>query len=115
MCDFRYVEDTPVLLNGKRHMIRMENGMTGIGSREWWLDGEKMHSRILQQSDNISDGEHQIYYFKWRDTPWDKCYIIVSHDEVPKLLAQQWREPRLFDPETKHIDRAVMGVSDGGE
>ena len=73
----------------------MYNGMTGIGSREYWIDDKKQHHNIVMQSQDITKGNHEIYTIKWRDTPWDKIDIIIHESEVPFLLSNEnsWREP----------------------
>jgi hypothetical protein len=96
--EFSYIEDTKVMIDGKYHMIKMENGMTGIGSRSWWLNGDRKSPNIVTQSGDISKGNHELYLINWRENPWDKVYIIIHEDEVPKLLNKQeqpeWRNPR---------------------
>jgi len=94
--EFSYIKDTEVLIDNKKHIIKMENGMTGIGSRSFRLDGIKEHLNIVTQSPDITKGNHFLYIMKWRDTPWDKVYILIHEDELPILLSDEnkWREPK---------------------
>jgi hypothetical protein len=73
----------------------MENGMTGIGSRKYWINGKEQYRNAVSQSEDLTKGNHEIYTIKWRDTPWDKIDIIIHEDEVPFLLNDEnsWREP----------------------
>lgn len=93
--NFNYITNTEVIIDNKKHYIRMYNGMTGIGSREYWIDDKKQHHNIVMQSQDITKGNHEIYTIKWRDTPWDKIDIIIHESEVPFLLSNEnsWREP----------------------
>lgn len=93
--NFNYITNTEVTIDNKKHYIRMYNGMTGIGSREYWIDDKKQHHNIVMQSQDITKGNHEIYTIKWRDTPWDKIDIIIHESEVPFLLSNEnsWREP----------------------
>lgn len=95
---WKYTTDTPCNLNGNPHRVRMEAGMTGIGSRAFWIDGKKQTNDCVTQTSNISDGPHFLYLIKWRDTPWDRVAIIVAESEVSWLMdeANAWREPRLL-------------------
>ncbi len=99
MSGFDLLTDTPVLLNGKTRMVRCYNGMTGIGSRDTWVDGQKLFYNTVRQTDNITDGPHFLYVIKWRDTPWDKVAVIIRESEVPFLLSDEnkWREPYLYN------------------
>lgn len=93
--NFNYITNTEVTIDNKKHYIRMYNGMTGIGSREYWIDDKKQHHNIVMKSQDITKGNHEIYTIKWRDTPWDKIDIIIHESEVPFLLSNEnsWREP----------------------
>ena len=93
--NFNYITNTEVTIDNKKYYIRMYNGMTGIGSREYWINDKKQHHNIVMQSQDITKGNHEIYTIKWRDTPWDKIDIIIHESEVPFLLSNEnsWREP----------------------
>lgn len=92
---FKYTTNTPVLIDGVKHYISMENGMTGIGSRAYWVDDKKQFRNCVTQSADLTKGNHFIYTIKWRDTPWDKVDIIIHEDEEGILLGEDaaWREP----------------------
>ncbi len=93
---FDHLENTKITIAGREHYIRFENGMTGIGSRKYWIDDKIQFQNSLRQSEDITKGNHFIYRIKWRDTPWDKADLIISEKELPKLLNKEneWREPQ---------------------
>jgi len=93
--NFDHIENTTIKIDSKKHLIRFENGMTGIGSRAYWVDDNKMFHDAVRQTEDITKGNHFIYTMKWRDTPWDRVDIIISEKELPNLLAEEnkWREP----------------------
>lgn len=93
---FDYLINTRVQIYGKYHVIRFENGMTGIGSRKYWVDDKEQFNKCVRQSTDLEKGNHYIYSMKWRDTPWDRVDIIISEDLIAVLLAEEnkWREPR---------------------
>lgn len=92
-----YSKPCPVLIDGKLHIIEMEKGMTGIGSRRYWLDGKKMSRNCVTQSLDITEGNHFIYKINWRENPWDTVDIIIHENETPFLLDENkqpsWRNP----------------------
>lgn len=92
---FKYTNDTEVTIDGSQHIIRMYDGMTGIGSRDWWLDGKEQLRNVVTQSADLTQGNHFVYTIKWRDTPWDKVDIIIHEDHLDELLNEEnaWREP----------------------
>jgi len=94
--DFNYINDTEVTIDNEKHIIKMQNGMTGIGSRAFWLNGIKKSLNIVTQSADITKGNHFLYIIKWRDTPWDKVYILIHEDEISSLLSDdnKWRDPK---------------------
>ena len=93
--NFNYTTNTEITIDNKKHYVRMYNGMTGIGSREYWIDDKKQFNNAVMQSPDITQGNHEVYSIKWRDTPWDKIDIIIHENEVPFLLSPEnsWREP----------------------
>lgn len=95
--DFNYITDTEILIDNEKHIIRMGNGMTGLGSRTFWLDGIENPFNIVTQSADITKGNHFLYVIKL--TPFDKAYILIHEDEVSELLsdANKWREPELVN------------------
>ena len=92
---FKYTTNTEITIDNQKHFVRMENGMTGIGSRRYWIDDKDQYRNAVTQSEDLTKGNHEIYTIKWRDTPWDKIDIIIHEDEVPFLLKEEnaWREP----------------------
>jgi hypothetical protein len=94
---FNYTENTIVTIDGKPHIIRMYDGCTGIGSREYWLDDKKRSNNIVTQSNDITVGNHELYRINWREQPWDVIDILIHEDEVPYLLDKEkqpsWRNP----------------------
>lgn len=96
---FDMITDTPVMIDNKIHQVRFENGMTGIGSRTFWIDGKEFFHGAVRQSGDLTLGNHFLYLIKWRDTPIDKIYIFIHEDELPELLHkdQAWREPKKID------------------
>ena len=44
---FDYTENTEILIDNKKHKIRMFNGMSGIGSRKYWIDDKKQSYKRL--------------------------------------------------------------------
>lgn len=91
-----YVKDTPVEIDGKTHIVKMYPGMSGIGSRDYWVDGRKMREDCVLQSGDLTQGNHFLYRIKWRDTPWDRVDVFIHEDELPNLLNKdnEWREPQ---------------------
>lgn len=92
---FNYIENTTIKIDGIEHQIRFEKGMTGIGSRAYWIDDVKQSNNSVRQSKDITNGNHFIYTIKWRDTPWDRVDIIISEEEFPIIMSEEneWREP----------------------
>jgi hypothetical protein len=92
--DFDLLVDTPVMIDNKIHQVRFANGMTGIGSRDFWIDGKKYSDGVMQTPD-ITKGNHFLYSFLWRDNPWDRIYIFIAESELPVLLNEDesWRKP----------------------
>lgn len=92
-----YALDTPIIIDGKPHTIRMEQGMTGIGSRHYWINGESRSERCATQSADLTKGNHFIYRINWRENPWDTLDLIISEEELPMLLDRElqpeWRNP----------------------
>lgn len=97
---FPNTENTKVMLNGEPHLIRFENGMTGIGSRIFWIDNKKYCDGAITISDDIKDGGHFLYRMKWRNTPWDEIFYLIGESYNDRFLAatkdSEWQEPRLF-------------------
>lgn len=98
--DFRlggwdYAIDTPIMINGKLRTIRMEQGMTGIGSRAYWVDGKRSSRKCVLQSGDLTKGNHFIYRINWREG--DTVDIVIHEDEVPFLLDKniqpEWINP----------------------
>lgn len=96
---FDMITNTPVTIDGRQHLVRFENGMTGIGSRRFWINNKDYSDRAVRQSADLTKGNHFLYRMKWRDTPWDWVYIFIHEDELSTLLSdsQSWREPRKTD------------------
>lgn len=94
--NFSYTENTPITIDNKKHFVRMYNGMSGIGSRRYWIDDREQFNNAVTQSEDLTKGNHEIYQIKWRDTPWDTIDIIIHENEVPFLLSEEnaWREPK---------------------
>ena len=94
---FKYTDDTKVMIDGKYHTVKMYPGMTGIGSRDWWLDGNRKLKNIVTQSRDLTKGNHELYIINWRENPWDTVYILIHENEVPFLLDKEkqpsWRNP----------------------
>lgn len=92
-----YAKPTPVIIDGEEHIIQMGEGMTGIGSRSYSIDGKRQSRNCVTQSADISVGNHSIYKINWRENPWDTIDIIIHDDEVPFLLDKEkqpeWRNP----------------------
>lgn len=93
--NFKYTTNTQIIIDNQEHFVRMENGMTGIGSRKYWIDDKEQYRGVVTQSEDLTKGNHEIYTIKWRDTPWDKIDIIIHENEVPFFLNEEnaWREP----------------------
>lgn len=91
---FDYLENTEITIDNKKHMIRFENGMTGIGSRLYWIDDKKC-CRALVSSPDITNGNHEIYKIRWRDNPWSTVHAILCESEVKNLFEPHnaWRMP----------------------
>jgi hypothetical protein len=96
---FDLIENTPVVIDSKENLVRFENGMTGIGSRRFWINDEEYGYNAVRQTDDITQGNHSLYLIKWRDTPWDKVYLFISEKYVPDLLSEdnRWREPKKIE------------------
>jgi hypothetical protein len=101
--NFPYIDNTPITLNGKPHIVRFENGMTGIGSRKFWLDNKEYFRNGVFHTEDITQGNHLLYLIKWRDTPWDKVYLFIAEKYENELLVKEnsWREPRKIEVEEK--------------
>ena len=84
-----------ILLDGKMHMVRFEDGMTGIGSRKFWIDDKEYLYNAVRQSADLKKGNHFLYLIKWRDAPWDKIYIFIHESEVHNLFTKgrEWMNP----------------------
>jgi hypothetical protein len=93
---FDMTTNTSVLIDGKIHMVRFYPGMTGIGSREFWIDNKKFYPCAVRHTDNLEKGNHFLYLIKWRDNPWSKVYIFIKEDYLHELLNENnsWREPQ---------------------
>lgn len=96
---FDYTENTPVMIDNKIHMVRFYDGMTGIGSRDFWVDDKKYSHGAVRQTENLTRGNHFLYLIKWRDQPWDLVYIFISEEQLPVLLSEEnsWREPKKIE------------------
>jgi hypothetical protein len=94
--NFKYIENTSITIDNEKHLIKMYNGMTGIGTRIYWIDNKKQFNNVFTKSDDLTNGNHEIYSIKWRDIPWDRIDIILHESEVPILLNDEnsWREPK---------------------
>jgi hypothetical protein len=96
-----YAINTPVKINGKVRLIRLEEGMTGIRSRTYYIDNKKQYPNCVLQTEDLTKGNHFIYRINWGENPWDIVDIIISEDEVPYLLNKEvqpkWRNPILKD------------------
>ena len=93
--NFKYTTNTEITIDNEKHYVRMDNGMTGIGSRGYCIDDKKQFRNAVIQSQDITKDNHEVYSIKWRDNPWDKIDIIIHETEVPFLLSPEnsWREP----------------------
>lgn len=97
--EFDLLINTPITLNGETHLVRFYNGMSGIGSREFWIDDKRYDYGAVRQSADLTKGNHFLYKMKWRDTPWDWVYIFIHEDELSMLLNEdnKWREPKKIE------------------
>lgn len=93
--NFDYTENTPIIIDNEKHFVRMFNGMSGIGSRKYWIDDKDQKNEVVMHTPHLTKGNHEIYTMKWRGDPWDIVDIIIHEDEVPLLLSKEneWREP----------------------
>ena len=96
--NFDYIENTKCLINNKEETIRLGNGCTGIGSRECWINGKKLPDNILIISDDITKGNHFLYFGCWGERPWDTDYFLVSEKEE-KIFLERFSVPNVYkDP-----------------
>jgi len=92
---FKWTEDTPVIIDNEKHTLRFENGMTGIGSRRFWIDGHFASCERAWVYTDL-DGNLQIYLIRWRDTPWnDVVYLFIKDTDAHVLFEERnkWRKP----------------------
>lgn len=76
--NFNYITNTECLINGKTESIRLGNGCTGIGSRQFWLNDCLQNEGIILLSEDITKGNHFVYFGYWGERPWDTVYFLVS-------------------------------------
>ena len=84
--NFKYTSNTKCLINGKEETIRLMNGCSGIGSREFWINEKKQNSNLFLVSDYITKENNFIYYGYWGTRPWDDCYFLVPESEADFFL-----------------------------
>ena len=95
--EWTYTKNTPILIDGILHQIRLYNGMTGIGSRDYWIDDKKQQKRVFINDGEIKDDEdYSVYNIKWRDNPWDRVDIVISKKDEYTLFTDdlKWIEPK---------------------
>ena len=53
--NFKYTTNTQIIIDNQEHFVRMENGMTGIGSRKYWIDDKEQYRGVVtkRESRNI--------------------------------------------------------------
>lgn len=92
---FKYTENTKVTIDGEEMLIRFENGMTGIGSRTYWINDVQQSKRAVFHTEDVEKGNHLIYKIKWRDDPYSYVDVIIHEDFENELLTDEnkWREP----------------------
>jgi hypothetical protein len=92
---FKYTENTQIEIDGKKHYIAMYDGMSGIGSRTYWLDNEKQLHDIVTHSEDITKGNHYLYTIKYGECPWEVVDILIDSKLETDLLNEEssWREP----------------------
>ena len=93
---FDMTTNTPVTIDGKIYMVRFYPGMSGIGSRKFWINDKDFYPDAVRHTDDLETGNHFLYLMKWRDTPWDKVHVFIKEELLQDLINDQnaWREPR---------------------
>jgi hypothetical protein len=73
----------------------MEDGMTGIGSRRYWLNGREGFKNLVLQSEDIEKDNHFLYRLKWRDDHISFVHLLICESELGLLLSEEneWRCP----------------------
>ena len=84
--NFKYTENTSCNIDNKPVSIRCENGMTGIGSRRFWINNKAQSDNLIIFSEDISNGNHSLYYGYWGSRPWDTCYFLVADKEKEDFI-----------------------------
>lgn len=108
---FDFLTDQPITLNGETHLLCLENGMTGIGSRRAWIDGKELpYFRSVRHTPDLSSGNHLLYSIKWRELDFDRVYIFIHENKVPLLLSDEnsWRQPIRL-----HVDGSPLATALG--
>ena len=75
---FKYTENIQITIDGKKHLVKMEDGMTGIGSRGFWLNHVKEYRNLVIHSKDLAKGNHFLYTIKYGDCPWEKVDILIA-------------------------------------
>lgn len=93
---FDLTANTPITIDGKIHNVRFYDGMSGIGSRIFWIDDQKYSREAVRHTEDLTSGNHLLYLIKWRDTPWDKVFMFIHEKYEDELLSDEniWREPK---------------------
>ena len=100
---FDYIENTKCLINGKEELIRLGKGCTGIGSRTFWINNKGQADNLINLSDDITKGNHFIYFGYWGERPWDSCYFLVPESEA-ELFLEQIRGQNVYkQPEKRFV------------
>lgn len=91
---FDLLENTEMIINGEKHLLRFENGMTGIGSRRGFIDNREFSDNFVRHSADLTKGNHFLYRMRWRDNPWSYVYILIAEEFEADLLSEEnkWRD-----------------------
>lgn len=86
--NFEYITNTECLIDGKVETIRLGNGCSGIGSRQFWVNNCLQDKNIILLSEDITNGNHFIYFGYWGKRPWDTVYYLVNEAKKEWFLKQ---------------------------
>lgn len=84
----KYTENTLCIINNKEYSIRCEDGMTGIGSRKFWLNDVEQCYNIIICTNDVSEGNHLLYLTYWDNVPWKRDFFLIDKEDEELLLSK---------------------------
>lgn len=105
---FNYITNTECLIDGKAETIRLENGCSGIGSRQFWMNNCLQDERIILFTEDITKGNHFIYFGYWGKRPWDTDYFLVNESEKDFFLKRFGKNNVYKDPVKMKVKGGIL-------